>query len=271
LIRCDGTATLDSTRLARERGATEPSAKRFAACATEHLQNSLALKPFWDASRELRGPMRVDDTSAWLADSVTPRKSKRRVSTGASYDISEGALGDSIPVAASPSALTPQKVEVRQDDINVKSRCRFYRYERAVDIASPSFRMIRGLDRISIPLGQVDGKRLAVGSISDAPAKKHMKARDGGLNVGEQDYISASGRADANDKFIIDRGVLQSNMPKSVALKFRGINIQWPFSQLLLLHVKNTEVRNYALGFRKIGLENQDSRIRIWGVVVDYK
>ena len=36
------------------------------------------------------------------------------------------------------------------------------------------------------------------------------------------------------------------------ALCLRGLNVQWPFSQLLLLGRKTTEVRGYALGHRNI-------------------
>ena len=38
----------------------------------------------------------------------------------------------------------------------------------------------------------------------------------------------------------------------AVTLCLRGLNIQWPFSQLILLGVKTEEVREYALGHRSI-------------------
>ena len=37
-----------------------------------------------------------------------------------------------------------------------------------------------------------------------------------------------------------------------VKLRLRGLNVQWPFSQLLLSGVKTKEVRRYALGYRSI-------------------
>ena len=37
-----------------------------------------------------------------------------------------------------------------------------------------------------------------------------------------------------------------------VLLRLRGLNIQYPFSQLILAKVKDTEVRDYALGHRNI-------------------
>ena len=37
-----------------------------------------------------------------------------------------------------------------------------------------------------------------------------------------------------------------------MTLSLRGLNIQWPFSQLILLGAKTDEVRDYDLGHRKI-------------------
>ena len=41
----------------------------------------------------------------------------------------------------------------------------------------------------------------------------------------------------------------------------RGLNIQWPFSQLLLRAVKTQEVRKYDLGHRKICTANEETWI----------
>ena len=41
-------------------------------------------------------------------------------------------------------------------------------------------------------------------------------------------------------------------------LSLPTLNIQWPFSQLILAGVKDTEVRRYALGYRGITLANQE-------------
>jgi len=242
-----------------------------------NLENSLRGRLFGGASGEFRGFIRADDTCVWLVDSVTPRKSKRRVPTGFPRDVGEGTFGDFIAVSP-PSALTPQKVEIPQDGIDVTSCRRSYRYERAVDIASPSFQMMRGSNHISIPLVHVTdesrraserlvGRKLSsgrvprcIGSNSDARAKKTRKTVDGKSNIGEQGYISALGR-----------DILQCDVSKSVLLRLRGINIQWPFSQLLLFQAKTKEVRKYALGYMKIGLENEDSRICIWGAIDDYE
>ena len=42
------------------------------------------------------------------------------------------------------------------------------------------------------------------------------------------------------------------NSSQAVTLCLRGLNIQWPFSQLILMGAKTEEVREYDLGHRKI-------------------
>ena len=41
-------------------------------------------------------------------------------------------------------------------------------------------------------------------------------------------------------------------------LCLRGLNIQWPFSQLVLLGYKTKEIRNYDLGHRSIAFRDED-------------
>ena len=41
----------------------------------------------------------------------------------------------------------------------------------------------------------------------------------------------------------------------------RGLNIQWPFSQLILLGAKSEEVREYDLGYRNICNANEETWI----------
>ena len=44
----------------------------------------------------------------------------------------------------------------------------------------------------------------------------------------------------------------------AVTLCLRGLNIQWPFSQLILLGAKTDEVRGYDLGYRKICSKDEE-------------
>ena len=48
---------------------------------------------------------------------------------------------------------------------------------------------------------------------------------------------------------------------KAVTLSLRGLNIQWPFSQLLLLGAKLEEVRTYDLGYRQICNRDEEAWI----------
>ena len=45
---------------------------------------------------------------------------------------------------------------------------------------------------------------------------------------------------------------------EAVTLRMRGLNIQWPFSQLLLMGVKTEEVRRYDLGYKCITKKDED-------------
>lgn len=47
----------------------------------------------------------------------------------------------------------------------------------------------------------------------------------------------------------------------AVTLSMRGLNIQWPFSQLILMGVKTEEVREYDLGHRKICTASEETWI----------
>ena len=47
-------------------------------------------------------------------------------------------------------------------------------------------------------------------------------------------------------------GSLTSNAGLGATLSLPGLNINWPFSQLILAGVKTVEVRSYALGYRNI-------------------
>ena len=48
---------------------------------------------------------------------------------------------------------------------------------------------------------------------------------------------------------------------KATTLCLRGLNIQWPFSQLILMGEKTEEVREYDLGHRKICTESEETWI----------
>lgn len=45
---------------------------------------------------------------------------------------------------------------------------------------------------------------------------------------------------------------------EAVTLRMRGLNIQWPFSQLLVMGVKTEEVRRYDLGYKCITKNDED-------------
>ena len=44
----------------------------------------------------------------------------------------------------------------------------------------------------------------------------------------------------------------------AASLVLRGLNIQYPFSRLILAKLKDTEVRDYALGYRNIAHQDEE-------------
>ena len=51
---------------------------------------------------------------------------------------------------------------------------------------------------------------------------------------------------------------IASGLGDPIALCLRGLNIQWPFSQLILLGYKKVEARTYPLGYMSIGMAGQE-------------
>ena len=52
---------------------------------------------------------------------------------------------------------------------------------------------------------------------------------------------------------------VQSNASSATSLKLWGLNIQWPFSQLLLHESKTLEIRGYPLGCKNIAMADQET------------
>ena len=53
--------------------------------------------------------------------------------------------------------------------------------------------------------------------------------------------------------------------PSSVTLCLRGLNVQYPFSQLLLAGTKTAEVRDYEFGHRKIAFPGEETTVETRG------
>ena len=59
-----------------------------------------------------------------------------------------------------------------------------------------------------------------------------------------------------SSRLLVAAGASSSGVP--VRLLLRGLNIQYPFSRLILAGLKDTEVRDYALGYRNIARPDEE-------------
>ena len=112
------------------------------------------------------------------------------------------------------------------------------------DIARPSDLLIVEATKPQLPDPEIDGGELV---LDDPPASRsHAEIERTSSATGQEgeEASAATGQAVG--------GSTTSCPGRGATLSLPGLNINWPFSQLILAGVKTIETRTYALGHRNI-------------------
>ena len=103
------------------------------------------------------------------------------------------------------------------------------------DIARPSDPLIAEATEPQVPDPEIDGGELV---LDDPPLS--------GSSTGQESDMTYSATGQAAG------GSTTSGAGRGATLSMPGLNVNWPFSQLILTGVKTVEARSYALGYRNI-------------------
>jgi len=88
--------------------------------------------------------------------------------------------------------------------------------------------------------------------------RKTLEEMDNNSTIPACEHHQPSASVDEPMKKGLNKKTTTTCAAATEPLSLPGLTIQWPFSQLILANMKNTEVRRYALGYRNIALANQE-------------
>ena len=112
------------------------------------------------------------------------------------------------------------------------------------DIARPSDPLIVEATEPQVPDPEIDGGELVLDDPPPSRSNTEIERTSWATGQEGEEASAATGQAVG--------GSTTSGAGLGVTLSLPGLNINWPFSQLILAGVKTVEARSYALGYRNI-------------------
>ena len=106
-----------------------------------------------------------------------------------------------------------------------------------------------------------DGQAFLIRKVQELVAATASTNASTGVNLHDEELKRRQADLAPDENSKRQRTAAPHSHSKAVTLSLRGLNIQWPFSQLLLLGAKPEEVRTYDLGYRQICNRDEEAWI----------